>query len=192
MPVGRLRELFAAKALKSASADPPPGAARRWPLQAPMRGASGRPSERAPSRTPPRLPAELPAEPEPSRAAPPADPPRLAAVRASMHRIWRTAHRSRPAAAIYAHTSSWRAASDLASSEDKGVGVRAISPSELPAAAAGKHAALSSQLPPSSQQLSAAPWILHRASSAHQQPFPLGLVVIEGPAAWKSPSQSVF
>ena len=108
MPVGRLRELFAAKALKSASADPPPGAARRWrPLQAPMRGASGRPSERAPSRTPPRLPAELPAEPEPSRAAPPADPPRLAAVRASMHRIWRTAHRSRPAAAIYAHTSSW-------------------------------------------------------------------------------------
>ena len=190
MPVGRLRELFAAKALKSASADPPPGAARRWPLQAPMRGASGRPSERAPSRTPPRLPAELPAEPEPSRAAPPADPPRLAAVRASMHRIWRTAHRSRPAAAIYAHTSSWRAA-DLASSEGNGVGVRAISPSELPAAAAGKHAALSSQLPPSSQ-LSAAPWILHRASSAHQQPFPLGLVVIEGPAAWKSPSQSVF
>ena len=83
MPVGRLRELFAAKALKSASADPPPGAARRWPLQAPMRGASGRPSERAPSRTPPRLPAELPAEPEPSRAAPPADPPRLAAIRAA-------------------------------------------------------------------------------------------------------------
>ena len=150
MPVGRLREPFAAKALKSASADPPPGAGRRWPLQAPMRGASGRPSERAPSRTPPRLPAELPAEPEPSRAAPPADPPRLAAVRASMHRIWRTAHRSRPAAAIYAHTSSWRAA-DLASSEGNGVGVRAISPSELPAAAAGKHAALSSQLPPSSQ-----------------------------------------
>ena len=186
MPVGRLREPLAAKAAKAPVPTRRPAAgSSHWSFRSSA-------SERAPSRTPPRLPAELPAEPEPSRAAPPADPPRLAAVRASMHRIWRTAHRSRPAAAIYAHTSSWRAASDLASSEDKGVGVRAISPSELPAAAAGKHAALSSQLPPSSQQLSAAPWILHRASSAHQQPFPLGLVVIEGPPAWKSPSQSVF
>ena len=52
----------------------------------------------------------------------------------------RPGHRSRPAAAIYAHTSSWRAA-DLASSEGNGVGVRAISPSELPDAAAGEHAA---------------------------------------------------
>ena len=180
MPVGRLREPFAAKAVKAPVPTRRPAAgSSHWSFRSSA-------SERAPSRTPPRLPAELPAEPEPSRAAPPADPPRLAAVRASMHRIWRTAHRSRPAAAIYAHTSSWRAA-DLASSEGNGVGVRAISPSELPAAAAGKHAALSSQLPPSSQQLSAAPWILHRASSAHQQPFPLGLVVIEG---WRWFSQS--